>query len=121
MPFRQIETSDGQPGIQVSLPLPESSTGEAHLDLLRHWMNFHILETADERDIPDTLKYRFVCHFLISQMPNRGLNETAETLVKMWYYYKRPVTQLAAPPDLPSLIAELSPPYVRPEFYVTEE
>lgn len=92
--------------------------GAGHIE---HRVSFHDLSTSGEAEVPEPLKVRIVCHFLLSQIPDEGMAEALETLVGMWLFYRTPVSP---PPALPAPVripVELRKTYVRPVFPVTEE
>jgi hypothetical protein len=84
-------------------------------------VSVHVLGTSGAVDLPEPLKYRLACHFLLTQLPEEGFPEVLESLGEMWRFYRAPV----APP--PKLLPPVSTParvgakYVRPVFPVTEE
>jgi hypothetical protein len=86
-----------------------------------HWVSFHVLGTSGTVDPPEPLKYRLVCDWLLTQLPDEGLPEALESLAQMWRFYRIPVTEPPMAPALASVLACWGATYVRPVFPVTEE
>lgn len=92
--------------------------GVGHVE---HLVSFHHQATSGEPDVPEPLKARIVCQFLLSQLPDEGLAEALESLVQMWRFYQAPVVPPPALPAPARIPARLGEAYVRPVFPVTEE
>lgn len=86
-----------------------------------HWVSLRIPSTSGGVEVPLDLKYRLFCFSLLAHLPNEGLQEAAESLGRMWEYYRTPFVPLGNLPAPPSQIVELGQTYVRPTFYVDEE
>lgn len=88
---------------------------------VEHLVRFHYLDTCGETDVPEPVKARIACHFLLSQIPDEGMSEALETLAQMWQFYRTPVLPPPALPAPARIPAKLGETYVRPVFPVTEE
>ncbi len=88
---------------------------------VEHRVSFHYQATSGEPDVPEPLRARLACHFLLSQLPDEGLSEALESLVQMWQFYRTPVVSPPALPIPAPIPAKFTETYIRPVFPVTEE
>jgi len=72
-------------------------------------------------ELPESLKYRLACHFLISQVADAGLREVMASLTEMSRFYAELRPQLPAPQPEMSTPAKIVASYVRPVFQIAEE
>jgi hypothetical protein len=73
---------------------------------------------SDDLGIPELIR---LCHFLLSRIPDEGLKEVVESLINIHDFCQKSAIQPAPPLIMPTLIAEITPPYTRSEFYAEEE
>jgi hypothetical protein len=90
------------PGL-VLIMETRSPTGD-----IDHWVSLRIPSTSGGVEVPMDFQYRLFCFSLLAQLPNEGLHEAAESLGRMWEYYRTPFLPLAALPSPPSQIVELA-------------
>ncbi len=86
-----------------------------------HFVSFHVLGTAGEVDLPETIKARMVCHFILTQLPDKGLPEAIESLAEMWRFYAENATRHLALLAPARTAVQLKPKYERPTFTIAEE
>jgi hypothetical protein len=84
-------------------------------------VSFHDLKTSGEPDVPEPLKARIACHFLLSQIPDEGMSEALESLAGLWLFYHLPPPSPRQLPVSPRVPVKVTREYVRPVFPVTEE
>ncbi len=75
-------------------------------------------------DLPESLRFRLICHFLVSMLPEEGLIDAFEELREMVKFYHataelKPVDRLF-PPGKP-IKATVRNSYVRPVYPITDE
>ncbi len=84
-------------------------------------MSFHLLGTSGETDLPEPIKARLLCHFLLTRIPDEGLPEALESLAGMWMFYQTPTPHPPALPSARSVPARLTGSYAEPVYPVTED
>jgi hypothetical protein len=113
--FLEPGTSIHFPGLTLFMET-EYPSGE-----MNYWISLKIPGTTGGTEIPEDVKFRLFCISILQQLPNEGLLEAAESLLRMWEFYRVPFVSTPALPPLSAQIVELGQTYVRPTFYVTEE
>ncbi len=113
--FHESETSPHFPGFRLFMET-ESPAGQVD-----HWISLKIPGTSGGTELPDEFRYRFLCYFYLDNLPEQGLQEAAESLVRMWEYYRVPFVPAPALPPPTTSVVEIGPTYTRPTFYVNED
>lgn len=114
-PFQHPETSIYSPGIRLYM---ETTSPGGKVD---YWISLQIPGTSGGMEFSDNFRYRLFGFYCLSQMPEAGLQEAAESLKAMWEYYRVPFVSVPSLPSPPALAIELGEPRVRPTFQVSEE
>jgi hypothetical protein len=86
-----------------------------------YWVSLKIPGTSGGTELPADFKYRLLCFYLLANLPEEGLQEAAESLGRMWEFYRVPFVSVPALPPPPTRVVELGQTYVRPSFYVNED
>ena len=88
---------------------------------LAHLATFS-LEDVQTHDYSKKL-LRLTCHFLLDQIPDRGLDEAFDTLTEIYDFYVSQIEEEATQllPKPPSLEANITQSIVRPVFPVIED
>ena len=88
--FQILETTDAQPRLML---LMHHDVDGGHIE---HTVDFHLQGTSGFMEIPDNLKGRLACHILLTQLPDEGIPEAAESLGQMCHFYRMPVPAIPA-------------------------
>jgi hypothetical protein len=88
---------------------------------VNYWISLKIPGTTGGLELPVDVKYRLFCVSVLAHLPEEGLQEAAESLSRMWEFYRVPFVPTPALPPLGAQVVELGQTYVRPTFYVSEE
>lgn len=79
-------------------------------------------ETSGEPYRPDVALARAVCHVFVERMPERALPELAESMVRIFEFYREPPNvQPALPSPGRALRGKAGRTYQRPPFDLPEE
>jgi hypothetical protein len=88
---------------------------------IRHAITFDLLETAGAPQYPRSVVLRALGHILLSQLPDRGVEEACESLMQMHDFYTSLEPAMTLPAPSQTIKARLGATRVRPEFHVAEE
>ena len=113
--FHEPETSPRFPGFRLYMET-ESPTGQVD-----YWISLKVPGTSGGTEVPAEFRYRFLCFYLLANLPEQGLQEAAESLVRMWEFYRVPFVPAPALPPPSTCVVEVGPTYTRPTFYVNED
>jgi len=113
--FLEPETSIYFPGFRLFM---ETQSPAGQVD---YWVSLKIPGTSGGTELPEDFKYRLLCFYFLTNLPQEGLQEAAESLGKMWEFYRVPFVPVPALPAPPTQVVELGHTYVRPTFYVNED
>jgi hypothetical protein len=86
-----------------------------------YWMSRKIPGTSGGAELPEGVKYRLRCFYLLGQLPDDAMREAAESLKNMWEYYRVPFVSVPALPSPIGQVVELGESHVRPTFHVSED
>jgi hypothetical protein len=113
--FHEPGTSIHFPGFKLFM---ETQSPDGQVD---YWISLKIPGTAGGTELPADFTYRLLCFYFLSQLPKQGLQEAAESLGRMWEFYRVPFVPVPALPPLGTQVFELGQSYVRPTFQVNED
>ncbi len=88
---------------------------------VEHWISLKIPGTSGGTELPLDFTYRLLCFYFLKELPKEGLQEAAESLARMWEFYRVPFIPVSALPPPTTQVVEIGPTYVRPTFHVNED
>lgn len=104
------------PRAELLIEVPSRRGNGERIDFLR-WPT----RTSDDSDEISSFHIRLLCMFLLWEMPNRALEEAAESMISMWTFYRKAPISLPRPTKPDAIPVRLGQPYDRPEFQASEE
>jgi len=88
-----------------------------------HRICFQPLGTSREAGLTLQLQQRLICHYVLTRIPDEGINEVMESLADMWLFYaKKSIQNIPlAITSSPSKIARRGEQYTRPDFHASTD
>ena len=114
-PFPIREAPEGKPRVQFSIVHPHRN------GYVEHSFAFHGLGTSGDIDVPDSVKARLLCCWMVYMLPERGLTEAVESLSDLYEFHSRAVELPKLTPPPKSVPVRIGKTIVRPVYPITEE